>query len=80
MEINLLVSSFVRQIPKEIPWSLEDKETHFVLEFTNPSEKIERYFKKYYLPNSSEIHIFNNDYQKLIDLSLTLRRFCLDTH
>jgi len=81
MEINLLVKSLVRQIPNDIKWDLEDVGSHFVLRFIEPSQKFNNYFKKYYTQeDSNQIMILNNDYRKLIDLSLTLRRFCLDTN
>lgn len=81
MEINLLVKSLVHQIPSDIKTELEDKGTHFILRILNPSEKFNRYFKKYYREGSNnEIDIFNNDYQKLIDLSIVLKRYAYDSY
>ena len=81
MEINLLVKSLVYQIPREIETVLEDKGDHFVLRILNPSEKFNRYFKKYYREGSdNEIEIFNHEYQKLIDLSIVLRRYAYDDY
>ena len=52
-----------------------DNISHFTLVIHNPSKRFDNHFKKYYNKGTSEIDIYNNEYQKLIDLSIVLTRY-----
>ena len=75
MEIDLLVKALVNQFPYGVEVEVIDNISHFTLVIHNPSKRFDNHFKKYYNKGTSEIDIYNNEYKKLIDLSIVLTRY-----
>lgn len=81
MEINLLVRSLSHQFPAKYNVEVIDNDTHFTILIKNPSEKLDNYFGRFFEESNKNgcrmININNGDCKRLLDLSVTLKRYFL---